>query len=159
MIETSRLFIRKFVEEDRNSLVLLLQSDEFMEYSDSGVMSTVEADARFNELVSMRDKSIGKFAVICKESGALIGYCGIEPFELKNKNEFELGYRLVTAERGKGLATEAAKAVLNNFKGKLFAYVDSSNNQSINVLKKLGFKSSGVFTKNGKESSLFQINK
>jgi RimJ/RimL family protein N-acetyltransferase len=53
----------------------------------------------------------GLFAVIPRESGRLIGDCGLEWKEIDGRPEAELGYDLRSDHWGCGLATEAAIAM------------------------------------------------
>ncbi|WP_082885546.1 MULTISPECIES: GNAT family N-acetyltransferase [Methylomonas] len=147
MIVTERLKIRNFVESDCEVLVSMLQDSVFMAYSEAGALATDRAVARYREILEYSKSGLGKKALILKDTNQIIGYCGIEPFELDGKRELELGYRLIASYRGHGhgYATEAARAVISAFAGpKLFAYVESENTKSLNVLVKLGFEELGL---------------
>jgi [ribosomal protein S5]-alanine N-acetyltransferase len=61
----------------------------------------------------------GLFAVILRESGQLIGDCGLEWKEIDGRSEAELGYDLRSDHWGRGLATEAAIAMRDYAFGKL----------------------------------------
>lgn len=156
MIETERLIIRGFTEDDREIVTNLLQDAEFMEYSDGGAFDSEDASRRFDQIRSYATAGIGKQAMILKDSGEIAGYCGIEPFQINGQEERELGYRVVAKYRGKGLATEAALAVLRNYKGQLFAYLDRDNKKSAGIVKKLGFSHQGACNVHGKEYDLYQ---
>jgi RimJ/RimL family protein N-acetyltransferase len=52
-----------------------------------------------------------QFAVIFRENGELIGYCGFLHKDVDRRNEIEIGYRLHPNYWNRGLATEAAQAV------------------------------------------------
>jgi RimJ/RimL family protein N-acetyltransferase len=54
----------------------------------------------------------GLFAVVLKESGRLIGDCGLEHLQIEGEDVVELGYDIASACWNRGLATEAATAVL-----------------------------------------------
>jgi ribosomal-protein-alanine N-acetyltransferase len=76
--------------------------------------------------------------------GAFIGVAGILPPEHDEGPEPELGYLLVSAFHGRGLATEAVGAIVDDaFRRldlpRLCAVVDVPNVASIRVLEKLGF--------------------
>ncbi|AXI01691.1 GNAT family N-acetyltransferase [Aquirhabdus parva] len=157
MIQTQRLIIRPFQEGDRNALVKLLMDAEFMAFSNLGAFDSEGAHQRFNQIISFTSKGFGKQAIILAESSELVGYCGIEPFELNGSQEMELGYRIVSHQRGQGIATEAALAVLAHSSiHRLFAYVEELNSKSIRVLLRLGFKKQGECIVNGKSYQLFE---
>lgn len=158
MIQTERLYIRPFEEKDRDVAIKLLQDPDFMEYSDTGPLDTNAANDRFDQILLYSKSGAGKSAIILREDGIIIGYCGVEPFDLDGKKEFELGYRLVSSFRGMGFATEAAKAISNTHSGRLYAYLDRKNLKSINVLKKIGFSHQGVCDVKGKQYELYQKN-
>lgn len=144
MIETKRLKLRRFTEYDRGDVIALLKEPTFMVYSPTGAMTQSQADSRFRQLLNaFKLHGIGKFAVIEKWSGELIGYCGIESFNFKNKQVVELGYRLKASARGNGYATEASEAVLIYAKDKGFSSVmaltEQKNEPSKHILLKLGF--------------------
>ena len=83
------------------------------------------------------------WAVILRDSGELIGYCGIFPIVVHNEPEMELGYRLGRSFWGRGLATEAARAAVEYARDtlglrRLIALIDPGNTRSVAVAKKLG---------------------
>ncbi len=149
MIETSRLFLRPFLEEDEFDFIPALMDRDFMAFSPSGALNLQQAKVRFRELVDgYRTNGFGKIAIIVKETQQVIGYCGIEPCEIDGIPELELGYRLLKSFRGMGYATEAAKALLSfesqRDRNNIIAFTEPTNQPSINVLHKLGFKQYGA---------------
>lgn len=160
MISTERLIIRNFEERDRNTLRELLMNEEFMAFSVSGTLGYENASLRVTKIISNTSKHMGKKAIFLKETRELIGYCGIEPFSLNGSVENEFGYRLAVQYRGKGMATEASKALLSVASiSNLYAYVEEENLKSINVLKKLGFTSCGLYNTETKQYKLFRFTK
>jgi RimJ/RimL family protein N-acetyltransferase/dihydrofolate reductase len=76
--------------------------------------------------------------------GAFIGCAGLRPYDLA-KRSFELGVHLVPEQQGRGLATEAARAVIDHAFGvlgvrELFAGHHPRNDASRHLLTKLGFR-------------------
>ncbi|NJM19428.1 MAG: GNAT family N-acetyltransferase [Richelia sp. SM1_7_0] len=93
----------------------------------------------------MRLPCYGKWAVIHRQSGRLIGYCGIALEEIEGNLENELGYRLDSEFWGQGLATQAANACLKYAFTKLnldyiLGIVEPENHASIRILAKIGMK-------------------
>jgi ribosomal-protein-alanine N-acetyltransferase len=76
----------------------------------------------------------------------LIGFCGFRYFYQPDQSrQVELLYGLAPTDWGQGLATEAARAVLNYaFRTQLFrrvyARTDEPNHASVGVLRRLGMK-------------------
>lgn len=85
-----------------------------------------------------------KQPIIVRESGVIVGYAGVDWFELDGKQELEFGYRLVPSARGFGFATEASLALLDvargTFEGTIYALIDEANTASIATIGKLGFE-------------------
>lgn len=99
-----------------------------------------------------------RWPVIDKSCSALIGFCGFLPAS----DGAEIGWRLAKEYWGRGLATEAARAVLNHgfetlgFQ-RVIATVQSPNRASIRVVEKLGMKPESSFLRNGRTVILFSI--
>ncbi len=95
MITTERLELRKFDSKDRKEVTSLLKDKDFMAYSPTGAMSEKQAEDRFEELVSaFQYRDIGKFCVVERTTGQLIGYCGLESFDYKGETVVELDIAL-----------------------------------------------------------------
>ena len=144
--QTERLIIREFQVLDIEALAQIFAKPEVMQFSPTGVLSTKQTAVKIQSFLdSYQKKGYGKWAVIHRESGRLIGYCGIAVEEIEGKPENELGYRLDSDFWGQGLATEAAKASLEYGFDKLkFDYVlgivEPENHGSIRVLEKVGME-------------------
>jgi RimJ/RimL family protein N-acetyltransferase len=110
-LQTPRLILRPFVEGDLDSLSLLMANADFMRFS-LGVFSREET-AGFLEKVQARDRagSPSQFALVFRPEQKLIGFCGFFLQTVDGVEEPEIAYRLDPAYWGRGLATEAARAV------------------------------------------------
>jgi RimJ/RimL family protein N-acetyltransferase len=140
---TPRLEIRRPVEADRQRFVELFGDDRFMAFS-GGVLDADSAHRRFDRMLERAaELAFAKQPVIERETGVIIGYAGVDRFELEGDQRLELGYRLVPEARGKGYATEAGRAILalagEVFSGEILAMIDPRNTASQNVARKLGF--------------------
>jgi len=114
--ETERLIIRNWREGDRD-LALEINSDEAVMEFFPFRRNRAEADAFFDRVQSMiTETGLGLYVLELKTSGEAIGYCGLvrtdhlEPFVAVGT--VEIGWRLVARHWGKGLVTEAARALL-----------------------------------------------
>jgi ribosomal-protein-alanine N-acetyltransferase len=143
-ILSERLLLRPFLPEDEAAVIRLLTNPDFMVYSPSGALTGPSARVRFDELCkSYHQYGFGKFAVLLRDSPVLLGYCGVEQCEIDGALQVELGFRLHSAYRGQGYATEAGRAFLewyhNGYQKPVIAFTEPSNKPSIRVLEKLGF--------------------
>jgi RimJ/RimL family protein N-acetyltransferase len=111
VLETPRLILRRFHEDDVDLLAELMANVDFMRFS-LGVYSREQTVAFLNKLIGWQDRGLpSQFAVICRASNQLIGYCGFFHQQVDGTDEIEIGYRLHPDYWGRGLATEAAQAV------------------------------------------------
>jgi [ribosomal protein S5]-alanine N-acetyltransferase len=110
-IETTRLRLRSFNDGDLDRMAELMADGDFMRFS-LGVFSR-EQTAGFLEKVRARDRAglPSQFAVVLRENGRLIGYCGFFLQVVDEVEELEIGYRIDPSCWGRGIATEAARAV------------------------------------------------
>ena len=154
-IETERLILRPFQEDDVDRLFLLDSNPEVMKYVGQKPLTKKEQSAEVIKMVQKQyaEKGIGRWAVIEKESNLLIGWSGLKLIDYEingHQNFYEIGYRFLPEFWGKGYATESVnpfvKMGFSEFKAeKLYAYADVYNLASLNVLKKIGFKEKGTF--------------
>ena len=144
-IETRRLILRIFRPDDLDQLALILGDPEVMKYL--GIvagkpMSREEtADVLQSFIKSWEKYGLGRLAIVEKESGQLIGCCGLRLLE----GTPEIVYVLGKAYWGKGYATEAARACLRhgfeslNLK-RIVAVTRHGNLASQRVLERVGMR-------------------
>lgn len=110
-----------------------------------GTLSAEAADARFDVMLqNATEVPFAKQPVILRDSGLIVGYCGVAWFDFEGQRRLEFGWRLVPEARGCGYATEAGAALLElaaeSFEGELLAMIDPTNEPSQRVAAKLGFE-------------------
>jgi ribosomal-protein-alanine N-acetyltransferase len=112
VIETPRLVLRHFVEEDLDALAALMANAEFMRFS-SGVFTREQTvNFLFDRIIAPARAGLpSQFALILREENRLIGYCGFFRQVVDETEEIEIGYRLHPEYWNRGLATEGARAV------------------------------------------------
>jgi ribosomal-protein-alanine N-acetyltransferase len=110
-LQTARLNLRPFSEDDLDDLSELMANADFMRFS-PGVFSR-EQTAVFLDKVRRRDREglSSQFAIIFRQVERLIGYCGFFLQTVDGVEELEIAYRLDPSYWGHGIATEAARAV------------------------------------------------
>lgn len=158
MLETERLILRKLEETDDERMFLMDSDPEVMKYLGTPVKRREDSQ----EIIRMIQKQyeengVGRWAVIEKESGLLIGWCGLkllkEPIN-GHVETLDLGYRFIPEFWGKGYAWEAAKATLDYGFNELsantiYAYADAGNTGSNYILTKMGFENTAEFEDSG----------
>lgn len=100
------------------------------------------------------DQSIpGLLTVELRETGEVIGYCGVVIDGEQDADEPELAFELLRAVHNRGYATEAGRVVVDWARAagyrRLKATVWDWNAASRRALDKLGFRESGIVIKQG----------
>lgn len=110
ILETERLYLREMNQADFNSLCKILQDEETM-YAYEGAFSDAEVQEWLDRQISRYQKwGFGLWAVVLKETGEMIGQCGLTMQPWKDEEVLEVGYLFQRSYWHKGYATEAAKA-------------------------------------------------
>lgn len=96
------------------------------------------------EIALMRDYSVQYWPIFLLETGDHVGCGGLQPYQVEEET-YELGFHLRRAYWGRGIAEEAARAVIRfAFESlglkTLFAGHHPENGASRRVLEKLGFR-------------------
>ena len=120
MIETKRLLIRKFESKDFKQLYNLDSNPLVHKYLyNSPMKSYGEAKEYIQaQLNQYENYGVGRLAVLDKKNN-FIGWAGLKfnNSMINNKTNFyDLGYRLNPNQWGRGIATEASKAILDYYK-------------------------------------------
>jgi [ribosomal protein S5]-alanine N-acetyltransferase len=110
-LETERLILRSFREEDVDVMAQLFANPAFMRFS-LGVFTERKQTVAFIEKVIGWDRAgiPSQFAVIPRGKDAIVGYCGFFQ-HAEVPGEIEIGYRLHPDYWNRGLISEAACAV------------------------------------------------
>lgn len=139
--DTQRLRFREFQAADAPHFYALNADPEVLRHTgDRPFGSEAEARAFLQGYREYTTRGFGRWAVLLKESGEFIGWCGLKYNE---EAQVDLGFRFYRACWNKGYATEAARASLDyGFNvlqlGEIIARVAIANKASIRVLEKLG---------------------
>lgn len=142
MLETERLILRKFTENDLEALFLILKDEEVNRFLPWFPMKNLEETGEFYEerYAAQYAKPQGYAYAIClKEDDIPIGYIKVD---MEENHDFGYGLRKEFWHRG--IVTEAGKAVVEQVKKDGLTYItathDKENPRSGNVMKKLGMK-------------------
>jgi len=109
ILETDRLYLRKFSDSDYIDLCEILQDKDVM-YAYDHVFSDDEVKNWYNKLIikHYEQYSFGLWAVIHKNTHEVLGQCGLTIQELNGKEYLEIGYLFKKKNWHKGYAVEAA---------------------------------------------------
>ncbi len=165
IIETERLFLRKFTLHDAPFMLELLNTPTWLQFiGDRNVHTIADAENYLlnGSLKSYEENGFGFYAVIEKSSTKTIGMCGL--IKRDSLPDIDIGFAFLPDLIGKGFGYEAASATLayakNSLKiDRIIAIVNPDNEKSIGLLKKIGmtFEKMTLFENEEKELMLFSI--
>ena len=144
MIETERLILRGWGEEDRAPYIAMMADPRVMATL-GPVMTPAEADAKIdNHNRALAEHGVTRFAVERRADGVFLGYCGPRrvQFDCPVKDEYEIGWGLANEHWGLGYATEAARAVKSwaaeqgNI-SRLFSFTTPTNHRSQALMQRI----------------------
>ncbi len=149
-LETERLILQQFTEEDANNLFELDSEPEVLRFVDPQypILQETVVQQTLPRILHIYEVSGGKFgfwAAIEKASGEFIGWFQFLPPSPDQRNVAELGYRLKRSAWGKGYATEGSKALLQKGFTQLgcLSVITTAliaNKASIRVMEKAGLR-------------------
>jgi ribosomal-protein-alanine N-acetyltransferase len=145
ILETNRLVLRPFTLDDVDAMFILGSDPEIVRYVGNTPFTSLDLARDYLVAHPLRDYQVygyGRFACVLKETGAVIGFCGVK--HIPELLEDELGYRFLPAYWGQGLAKEAARAVIDHARdslamSRLISLIHPENSASRNVVVKFGF--------------------
>lgn len=112
-IETKRLILRELKEDDFSALFEILSDKETMQHCQNTFdENQVKALIKTN-IDNYKSYKFGLFAVELKETGIVIGVCGLTLQTIDGKELLELDYYLNKKYFHKGFASEAARTIVD----------------------------------------------
>ena len=153
-LETERLVLRRFTEDDVDHLVDLDGDPQVMHFINGG-RPTPRAEIETDVLPAFlgyyeRFAGYGFWAAVEKSSGQFVGWFHFRPAKAAPPDEVELGYRLRRSAWGKGYATEGSRALIDKGFAELgvqrvVAFTMVVNVASRRVMEKAGLRFVRVF--------------
>jgi RimJ/RimL family protein N-acetyltransferase len=145
LIETERLRLRPITAADVAPLQTIYAHPDVERWI--GPEMAADLDRSVDEQIALQAaRGFSMFALEDRATGALLGDCGLQPLEMKGP-EIEIGWDLAPHAWGRGLATEAARAVLARAFSEpswgldeVIAVVDPDNTASQRVAERAGMK-------------------
>ena len=146
ILETDRLFLREYVEEDAEAFFKLNSDPEVLRFVPDKRLLNVEQARQIlvdHPIADYRKYGFGRGACILKSTGEQIGFAGLK--YLEELGQVDVAFRLIRTHWGLGLATEAALASVRfgfadlAFKS-IIGLVIPENIASVRVLEKTGLR-------------------
>lgn len=143
ILETERLYLRELEQGDFSALCKILQDEKTM-YAYEGAFSDKEVQEWLDKQLGRYGKyGFGLWAVILKETGELIGQCGLTMQPWKDREVLEIGYLFRRDCWHQGYATEAARAC------KRYAFEVLKAKEVCSIIRDTNTASQNVALRNG----------
>ncbi len=141
-IETARLVLRPLIPEDEDNLAAVLSDAETMRwyprpFTQEQVREWIERQ------MSRYASGSGLLGIVEKQTGKLIGDCGVVWQDVGTGMEPEIGYHVHRGWWNRGFATEAAKAAID------YAFGELGVDHVISIIRPENLQSRRVAEKNG----------
>jgi len=146
MIETARLVLRGYREDDREAFATL-NGDPRVGAWLAGTQDRAQSDAMMDRITAHIDAhGFGLWGAETKADGRLVGFIGlamVKAGDLPAGPAIEMGWRLIPECWGQGLASEGAAAALawafaNLDADEIVAFTAEANLASQGVMRKIG---------------------
>ena len=161
-LETKRLRLRRFHEEDWDAYAAMCADPDVMRYLGTGV--TLSRDDAWRQIASILGhwqlRGYGMWALESKATGELVGRAGfLNPAGWPG---FELGWTLGKAHWGKGYASEAAREALRyGFevlkRDRVISLIRPGNAPSVRVAEAIGETLAGEVDLLGAKAMVYEV--
>ena len=143
ILETERLLLREMTQDDLPALQGILQDEETM-YAYNGAFDEAETQAWLDRQLSRYAQfGFGLWAVVLKESGGMIGQCGLTMQPWRGDEVLEVGYLFNRAFWHHGYATEAARGCME------YAFDRLGAREVCSIIRETNLPSRRVAERNG----------
>jgi len=163
-LETDRLQLRMFGQDDLDAYAAICADAEVMRYlGDGKALSRADAWRQIAMILGhWQLRGYGLFALEERATGTLVGRAGF--FEPEGWPGFELGWMLRRASWGQGYATEAARRLLAHAftdmkRERVISLIRAANAPSIRVAERLGERLDGRAEIFGQEALVYAIDR
>ena len=156
--ETERLRIRAPQENDRADFVAMSMDIDVMRFISDGNLTEEGANEIADMSIDRADRTYGAWTIEELSTGEFLGWVVLMP--LDESDDIEVGYGLVQTAWGRGIATEAARCLVDYGFGTLgldeiVAITRPENVASQNVLQKVGLERDGFRDAYGVEGHFY----
>ena len=163
ILETDRLVLRPMSDSDYKSLQEVLSDPETMKYyaapyDEAGVQKWIDWCK-----ASQAKRGFSLWPVILKETGQMIGDCGVSMQIIDDEMRPEIGYHLNKKYHHQGIGKEMTQAVRDYFftyfnENEVYSYMDKDNLPSYKTAEANGMTYlHNYITKDGEECRVYRI--
>ena len=145
ILETKRLTLRHLEMGDLDSLYRLYRDPQIRAHFPEGTRTLAETKEELEWFLQGHHTpaELGLWATIERDTGAFLGRCGLLPWTIDGQSEVELAYLIDKARWGEGLATEAARGIVQYARTelhlkRLICLIMPGNAASAAVARKVG---------------------
>jgi ribosomal-protein-alanine N-acetyltransferase len=153
ILETERLTLRQLEMGDLDALYRLYRDPQIRAHFPDGTLTFAETR---EELEWFQDghpnrPELGLWATVERCTGAFLGRCGLLPWTIDGQPEVELAYLIDKSRWGEGLATEAARGIIQHSRDdlalkRLICLIMPENAASVAVATKVGMSYEREYT-------------
>lgn len=165
VLQTERLILREMTEHDFDALYKVLADSNIMQhypytFDEARVRNWIQRNMERYQILGF-----GLWAVCLKETGEMIGDCGLTMQSINGQIKPEIGYHIRADQERKGYATEAASAVrdwvfINTPFNVIYSYMKYTNVASCKTALSWGCKQVDEFEDNVNEiTKVFAISR
>lgn len=166
-LESGRLLLRRYRDEDFEFLYSLLKQPEVMRHIGDGQVKSRQQAFEFLYWIYRMYKEhpeYGLFLLVRKADGKRIGHAGLVPQSVNGQAELEVGYWLAPEFWGAGYAREAARLLCErgfaqHRQSALVSLIQPKNQASQKVAKALGMECGEPVLRNGQYVLVYRVQK
>lgn len=155
-IETKRLLLREMTPTDYDALYAVLADSDIMQHYPYTFDRARVENWIMNNMERYRVFGFGLWAVVLKETGEMIGDCGLSMQLIHGAIKPEIGYHIHRQHQNQGYAKEAAAACrdwafMHTPFQCLFSYMKEANAASSVTAASIGMKKVDAYTDDERE--------
>ena len=152
MIETERLTLRPLSRDHVDAWTrFMTDGDARAGLHTPDPVSSGDAAAALERFVEVAEM----YTLVVRKSGEAAGFVGFIPRTMDWGDELELGWMLLPAHRGRGYATEAARALRATKGRRIISLIRTDNPASESVARRIGAERERVFEYWGYETGVW----
>jgi len=152
VIETERLTLRPLSRDDVDAWTrFMTDGDARAGLHTPDPVDADDAAAALERFVNVAEM----YTLVVREGGETAGFVGFIPRTMDWGDELELGWMLLPAHRGRGYATEAARALRATKDRRIISLIRSDNPASQSVARRIGAERERVFEYWGYETGVW----
>ncbi len=146
ILETPRVFLREMNDDDLSALLKIITKHDGRPSDEEYAQKWLDWCKK-----SYQEYGFGHWAVVDKQTGEMIGSCGISMQSIDDEWKPEIGYHLRKDYHRQGLGKEIASSLRDYFfthydYDEVFSYMDIDNVASYKTAESIGMKFDHIFT-------------